>query len=195
MAAGIRANILETARCKFNETGYDNVSMRDIAEACGIAVGNLTYHFHRKQDLVAAIMQDAFTVTKPEARIRDLNGITDQFSRMLDTLRRYAFYFLDDAFLENQRDHNQAIRRRLLEGFDALAKDGIFTDAFDGETRRALLDMLLLTHLSWLRINCRTDAGVSKSELLRGHWLVLKPYLTEKGLEEYDAMIKEPPFV
>lgn len=193
MSASIRATILETARIKFNEAGYDHVTMRDIAESCGIAVGNLTYHFHRKQDLVEAIMEDAFIIAKPSEGIRRLSDVTEQFSRMLDTLQRYAFFFLDDLFIEDHREHNQAIRQRLLEGLNTLTLAGFFKDSFDEETRAALLNMLLLTHVSWLRVVSRTSTALSKAELLRGHWLVLRPYLTDKGLEEYNSIKKEPP--
>ena len=36
----------------FNTYGYNNVTMRRIADACGISVGNLTYHYPKKEDLL-----------------------------------------------------------------------------------------------------------------------------------------------
>lgn len=36
----------------FNTCGYHKVTMRQIAEACGISVGNLTYHYPKKEDLL-----------------------------------------------------------------------------------------------------------------------------------------------
>lgn len=36
----------------FNTYGYNKVTMRQIADACGISVGNLTYHYPRKEDLL-----------------------------------------------------------------------------------------------------------------------------------------------
>ena len=36
----------------FNTYGYNNVTMRSIADACGISVGNLTYHYPKKEDLL-----------------------------------------------------------------------------------------------------------------------------------------------
>lgn len=36
----------------FNTYGYHNVTMRSIADACGISVGNLTYHYPKKEDLL-----------------------------------------------------------------------------------------------------------------------------------------------
>ena len=40
--------IRNTARELFNERGYRAVSMRNIADALGISVGNLTYHYPHK---------------------------------------------------------------------------------------------------------------------------------------------------
>ncbi|MBQ9263411.1 MAG: helix-turn-helix transcriptional regulator [Clostridia bacterium] len=194
MNAFVRTGILDTARRKFNEKGYDRVSMREIAEECGMAVGNLTYYYHRKDDLVQAIMQDAFLSAKPEHPILSLADLNDQFSRMIDTLLRYAFYFLDDAFITDQDDHNSAIRQRILVGIRQLQADGLFTPDFDQETQRALLDMLLMTHLVWMRMTLRLSAAPSKADFLRRHWLVLRPYLTEKGKAACENMLKEPPF-
>ena len=36
----------------FNTLGYHKVTMRQIADACGISVGNLTYHYPKKEDLL-----------------------------------------------------------------------------------------------------------------------------------------------
>ena len=50
--------IQDTAVRLFNERGYDKVSLRDIAREAGVAIGSLTYHFRRKEDLLAAILTD-----------------------------------------------------------------------------------------------------------------------------------------
>ena len=195
MHSEIRKTILETARKLFNEQGYSKTSMRAIADECGIAVGNLTYHFHKKNDLVIAIMQDAFVVAKPEGPILTLFDLTDQFSRMLDTLLRHAFYFIDDEFVGEQHEHNDEIRKRILSGFDYLIQRGYFSEDFDMDTRQAILNMLLMTHPTWLRVSIRAQAASSKAEFLRLHWIILFPYLTEKGKQEYDLIKNQPPLV
>ena len=187
--------ILETARTLYNEKGPSAVSMRELAEACGMAVGNLTYYYHRKEDLLRAIMQDAFITTKPEPPIHTLADLNDQFSRMLDTIVRYAFYFLDDTFLQDQKDHNSAIQLRILEGFEFLRAEGIFCSSFSREIQQQILSMLLLTHLSWLRLKLRGGRSIPKDEFLRRHWLILRPYLTDRGRAEYENTLKDPPLI
>jgi AcrR family transcriptional regulator len=49
-----RAQILGTALGLFREKGFDTTTMRDIASACGMAVGTAYHHFESKEAIVAA---------------------------------------------------------------------------------------------------------------------------------------------
>ena len=49
----------------FRKYGYYDTSMRMLADACGMAVGNLCYHYPKKEDLLMVdhnILMDAFKV-------------------------------------------------------------------------------------------------------------------------------------
>ena len=50
-----KEEILKTAQKLFHEKGYNHVSLRDIADALHISVGNLTYHYNKKEQLIEAI--------------------------------------------------------------------------------------------------------------------------------------------
>ena len=39
----------------FYKQGVEKTTMRDIAAACGISTGNLTYYYHKKEDLLAVV--------------------------------------------------------------------------------------------------------------------------------------------
>ena len=54
-----RDRILKTARTLFNADRFGNVTTADLAAACGIAEGNLWYHFKNKRALLEAL-SDAF---------------------------------------------------------------------------------------------------------------------------------------
>ena len=60
MASSTREKILAVSLRLFNEQGYRSVTMRAIADSLSISVGNLTYHFAKKQDIVSALMDDVF---------------------------------------------------------------------------------------------------------------------------------------
>ena len=51
-----RDEILLTALKMFNESGIHNVGVREIARAMSISVGNLSYHFPKKENIVAEIL-------------------------------------------------------------------------------------------------------------------------------------------
>ncbi len=189
-----RNRILETARRLFNQQGFDRVSMRILAKECGMAVGNLTYYYPHKEDLVAALMQDAFVHTKPEAPIRSFEDVTDQFARMLSTLWRYAFYFMDERFARSSVPHNLEIQGRILEGFSYLQQEGLFSAAFDEKTQSGVLEMLLLTHMTWVRLTLKAGMEPDINGFLIKHWMILKPYLTEKGEAACERMMASMAF-
>src|ERR1700740_314025 len=47
-----RAQILETALALFRDHGYEGTTMRAIARAAGVAVGNAYYYFRSKEALI-----------------------------------------------------------------------------------------------------------------------------------------------
>lgn len=198
MASSTREKILAVSLRLFNEQGYRNVTMRAIADALSISVGNLTYHFAKKQDIVAALMDDVFaqmtaTADMPAASLAQIDSL---FSMMLDTLERCAFFFLDNELKQENGPlhlaHHTHLRARLIDGLNALAEQGFFIESFTPEVCRTLIQILLMSHMTWLKQTVRgTDKNaMSKTEFLRAHWLVLGPYLTEKGQEECRELIR-----
>jgi len=51
--------ILEAAHDVFTREGHAGLSLRKVADRAGIAVGNLTYHFPTKNDLLDAMLREA----------------------------------------------------------------------------------------------------------------------------------------
>ena len=52
MTKDLRNIIFRESVRLWGEKGYENVSMRDIAAACNIGTGNLTYYFPKKDDIL-----------------------------------------------------------------------------------------------------------------------------------------------
>jgi AcrR family transcriptional regulator len=57
--AGTRAAILRAARDRLVEVGYANLNVRDIAREAGVNHALIGYHFHGKQQLVLAVLDEA----------------------------------------------------------------------------------------------------------------------------------------
>lgn len=184
MSSATRSNILKAARRLFNEQGFEQVTMRKIASEAGVGVGNVTYYFPRRQDIVVALMDDSFARTRLQTHAVTPAQLTQMFSLMLDTLERDSFFFLDPAFMNHEfhESHYLQLRACLSDAMTELTERGIFVPAFTPEIRETLLTMLLMTHISWLSRHVRSAIpGPDKQELLRMHWVVLAPYLSPEG--------------
>ncbi len=47
-----KEQIIQVASQSFFQNGYQNTTVRSIAKDCGISVGNVTYYFKRKEDML-----------------------------------------------------------------------------------------------------------------------------------------------
>lgn len=57
MANKTKKDIILKTRNLFNIHEYNSISMRDIANELGISVGNLTYYFNKKEDLIEEVVE------------------------------------------------------------------------------------------------------------------------------------------
>ena len=103
-----------------------------------MAVGNLTYYFPRKQQIVEELMDQSFALTRTDGPVTSLAQIDGMLSRMLDTLLRNSFFFLDEAFSGDRRnkEHHGYLWGRLLEGLENLTALGLFRSDFTPERPR-----------------------------------------------------------
>ena len=90
--------ICDNAVSLFNQKGYANVSLREIAKASGMAVGNLTYYFKKKDDLVAAIISgllDDYSrdFTRRLAGESNLQNLLFTFRKTEESHEKYSFFF------------------------------------------------------------------------------------------------------
>ena len=78
--ARTREQILNESMRLFIRFGYLGVSMRQIAEACGVSKAALYYHFAQKQDIFFTIMNDALLELGRvlDARLAGQTGIRAQ---------------------------------------------------------------------------------------------------------------------
>ena len=99
-----REKILDQARRLFNDRGLTTITMRHIAEALGISLGNLTYHFQKREDLVMAIYQEL--VTKMNSVMEELMHEKSAFVqihrgalRSMEMFYEYRFFLIDLVFI------------------------------------------------------------------------------------------------
>lgn len=66
MIAGIKEKILDTAYALFRDKGYEQATLRAIAEACGVTHANVLYHFNGKADIARNILLKYLDALKQE---------------------------------------------------------------------------------------------------------------------------------
>jgi AcrR family transcriptional regulator len=64
----LQKRILETTYTLFSQIGIEKVTLRDIAAECGISLGNLTYHYQKKEYLFAAVYKEMLQTTHDRFR-------------------------------------------------------------------------------------------------------------------------------
>jgi AcrR family transcriptional regulator len=87
--SGGRDVILDTSAKLFSQHGYKEVSIRDIAQACGMTNAALYYHFKNKEDLFLAILQRDHEKTLGDLRAA-ANGPGDLREDLKQLVAQYA---------------------------------------------------------------------------------------------------------
>ena len=195
-----RSNICEAAVRLFNEQGYDSVSLRQIAAEAGTTIGNLTYHFRRKEDLLAAILIDLHEGFSDRLD-RSLRGL-GLVSRLLELFveneanhARYPFYFGNLAQImasfPSIKAESDAFARDLYEyyrwAFARLADDGWLSHKADDGTPAALAYVLVAMQSGWVQ-----QSSPYRNELLPTIALptaaatLLRAHIADTMLGEYD---------
>ena len=120
-----RDAILDAARSVFMELGYSRFTMRKVATAAGISLGNLNYHFPRKDDLLKALLEMIFDGYIAEfERRRSAAGSSPslQLAAVLefwidDLLSRETTTFFPELWaLSNHDPHVAEMTDRLYQG-------------------------------------------------------------------------------
>jgi AcrR family transcriptional regulator len=124
--SGGREAILDTSAKLFSQRGYNGVSIRDIAQACGMTNAALYYHFKNKEDLFLAMLQRDHEKTLASLR-EAANGPGDLREDLKQLVACYA------AITCERRQSFQTLRRD-LSNVEAVRGHKLF-----GEMHRSFL--------------------------------------------------------
>ena len=140
-----RARILEAALKLFAEHGYEGTSMRKVAQAAGVSVGNAYYYFASKEHLIqgfySQLHEEHNRVSKPilarERGLKDrLRGVIRAHIRTAEPYHRFAAILFRSAAdpgsplnpfsdaSKQVRQEAQDLMREVVEGSNTrVAKD------------------------------------------------------------------------
>jgi AcrR family transcriptional regulator len=122
----LKQRIVDRALELFNEHGIERVGMRELARDLELAPGNLTYHFARKEDVVAAIAArfgaDNSAILEPRTRSLSFAQFFELLRPVFNNQYRYRCLtlnlvnLLDDyPALATRYRANQKLRRDQLQ--------------------------------------------------------------------------------
>ena len=173
MASDTKDRICEAALRLFNERGYDAVSLRDVAAEADIAIGTLTYHFAKKEDLLAKMLVDLHSgfegmLDRKSRGTARLVALLDLSAAARVNQERYPFYFRNiDAIArdsESMRVESIAFERMLsgyyAESLESLEADGVVE--LNGAPPSSLACAMVALHACWASPTCPAANGAAR---------------------------------
>lgn len=187
-----KQKILHNARTLFNETGFVNVTLRDIASACGISIGNLAYHYANKSVIMTVLYQQMdeslakmWTTVNQEPSFANIAQHIQQFHEFQ---AYYRFFFLD--MLEIERAHpeikaqHQAHIERQITNVKSMIDYAVKAGNMQAELRAGMYNQL--AHTVWMMINFWLSQQEIRQQKTQANaveaiWFLVIPHLTPKG--------------
>ena len=164
LIANLRENIPAEARRLLSERGYSGLSLRELADRCGVAVGTLYNYYPSKAALIARLMLEDWQQLLQSVRGNGsdpapeqlLDAIHDRLAEFVD--RNHAIFEDPEAavsFLQARRIHHPQLLQQLAALLEPVCADpftrtflagsllSAATDGADWPLLRALLLRLL----------------------------------------------------
>lgn len=200
--------ILVKAKELFNELGSDAVTVRRIAAALGISHGNLCYHYPTTDDIIEKLyfqlIQELDTVLLRGEKQTQLNidlAFLYRVTRQTFEIQyEYRFLLLDFVRIMRRlpqvRTHYRSLVAFRLQTFQLIMeqliqKDLARAEIVEGQFLYFVKQVTLFSDF-WLSEAEVLFDGEEKDKISTFHALsfsMIAPYLTEKGLLQYRALI------
>lgn len=161
-----KEQILMTAVRLFNDKGYANVSLREIAKEAGTTIGNLTYHFPKKEDLILNLLdtlQTKFILDVPydKHRAELLSHLLNSFLTAEENEKEHPFYYKNIYELtmgsETLANRNKEFQKNLydyyMQIFTTLREDGVLKKTVRNCDIAAMVYIIVLSTATWLQGN------------------------------------------
>ncbi len=193
-----KENILESALRLFNEAGVAQVSLRNIAADMGISLGNLTYHFKKREEIIDALYLQ-LVEKLDQAMQKEINQsnllqlLFELPSVSLISFYEYRFLMLDFVYISRNhamiRDHYKKLMEERAVRFENIVQELISGQLIrEGVIENEyvyLFKNLRIVSDFWLSATMiDKDNKLMKKDIAEGaHQLrsMIFPYLTAKG--------------
>jgi AcrR family transcriptional regulator len=198
--SGTEEKIVQTALEMFNENGIEYVGMRELAAKLGMRIGNLTYYFPTKDDLVNRLSLDLADANNQTIIAVDQLTMRAFFRMLEDVFRNHLQYrclllsfvhimernpLIAKRYGKVQSKRNETWKVNIL----ALQKNGYLATKNQAELA-FLVSAIALIARFWI-----SEAAISYKSLAeegqRHHYLnmiarIFLPYATPRGKRELE---------
>lgn len=200
--ARLKERILQSAKILFQENGYENVSLRAIAEHAGTTIGNLTYHYPQKEDLLVAmqISTQGEAVTHFGKMPATGEGILREMVVMAYLIEQIcvkrSFFFGNTVKLcqdmPSLKAHVEETRRiafgLYLERLLALRDKGMMRADIPDHVYESLVASYLLGVASWMKVKTMFMDRGAQTSIYQVMVDLMFPFLTKDGIRELETI-------
>lgn len=186
-----KKDILKCAKALFNEKGYNQTSMRDISGTLGISVGNLTYHYKKKEDILIDVMSVGWDERYHNVVVNTLDELVVLIDSMLTSIMDNYFYFNDPQLIisvpkiaKQHADNMEKLVDYLRNGLLSLCNQGILV--MSEAAIDAFVNMLLYAHIGWLH-----QGNQDKDTFIGEHLILLQSFISKDKASYISAIIKK----
>ena len=200
-----KQNICENAKRLFNEKGYSQVSLREIAEAADTTIGNLTYHFPQKENLIEAIQEDLhagfaenFFVAQNEDDL--LFNLLQSFKNAEENEKVHSFYYRNLAALctdskliaEKNEEFREKLYQYYLHCFTKLKEyKYIRPDIPEKLLKNLAFTIVVMTTVWTQNASPYYDEKLPRVEIFQALADLLFPYFTQMGIQKYVLFLEQ----
>jgi AcrR family transcriptional regulator len=137
-------DIIEAARLVFQEKGFKEATMRDIASRANINMAMVHYYFRSKENLFFMILDEAFRLLVEKIVAVLTNEELDIFDKIRTIVREYITFFSEKPYLP-QFLMGEVIRnpewigKRMLKNMSFLTVFRTFSDQLEKEYERGTI--------------------------------------------------------
>ena len=196
-----KQRILDAALLLFNEQGYVHVRLQHIAEAAGMSVGNMAYHYPHKEDILHAIYRQLRHRQEKLLGEINLTPVFENFDYFLrqsfQLQQQYRFFYQDTLELMRESEALKAEHQELIQ-FQQMQLEVLLTfnqargalawnEAANPACRIAR--QVRRSMDSWLYLQMVEGYKPDDLNAFRKNvWRVVQPYFTEMGWQEFTVM-------
>lgn len=177
----LKEKILLQAVQLFNEKGYDQVTIQEIASKCGIAKGTFFNYFAKKEEILLYIGESQLVLLDEQAELhqdfddpkelllRMLNELLLRFQSHSDIMKRAAVEIIKSAYLSGKEANSiRQLHSHSASVIDRAKQRGMLHSRWETDLiASALVSVYFHTMMSWTLLDAQQ---VTLSDLLNDHF-------------------------